>query len=53
MLMPEWARQGASPAELDFSAFRYRCPMKGGIPVNTGWIGGEKEEIIDREAAGL
>jgi hypothetical protein len=38
-LKEEWLEQGATPAELDFSAFRYRCPATGGIPVNTGQAG--------------
>jgi hypothetical protein len=38
-LKEEWLEQGATPAELDFSAFRYRCPDTGGIPVNTGQMG--------------
>lgn len=28
-LREEWEEQGASPAELDFSAFRYRCEARG------------------------
>ncbi|MDY7011792.1 MAG: hypothetical protein SVV80_13730, partial [Planctomycetota bacterium] len=39
-LKEEWAEQGASPGELDFSAFRYRRAMEGYVPVNTGWMGG-------------
>ena len=35
-LKEEWEAQGATPAELDFSAFRYRCPKLARIPVNTG-----------------
>jgi len=46
-LKDEWAAQGASPAELDMSAFRYRRPMDGDVPVNTGWIGGYKEVILE------
>mgnify|MGYP005840668973 CR=1 FL=1 len=45
-LKEEWAEQGASPEELDLSAFRFRCPAKGDIPVSTGWIGGRQEELI-------
>ena len=37
-LKEEWADQGATPEELDFSAFRYRCNAKGSVPVNTGRI---------------
>jgi hypothetical protein len=46
-LKAEWAAQGASPAELDFSAFRYRCCIEGGLPVNLGWMGGEREEVLE------
>lgn len=46
-LKEEWADQGATREELDLSAYRYRCPMRGGIPVNTGWMGGMKEEVIE------
>jgi len=46
-LKEEWAAQGASPAELDLSAFTYRRPMNGGVPVNTGWLGGCEEEILE------
>jgi uroporphyrinogen-III decarboxylase len=38
-LKEEWLEQGATPDELDFSAFRYRCSATGGIPVNTGQMG--------------
>jgi len=34
-----WKEQGVTPEELDFSAFAYRCPMLGGLPVETGWKG--------------
>ncbi|MDH7570847.1 MAG: uroporphyrinogen decarboxylase family protein, partial [Armatimonadota bacterium] len=46
-LKEEWEEQGATPEELDFSAFRYRCPMLGGVPVNTGWIGGQPPETLE------
>ena len=39
-LKAEWIAQGATPEEMDFSAFRYRRAMSGPIPVNTGWVGG-------------
>jgi hypothetical protein len=51
-LKEEWEAQGATAAELDFSAFRYRCEKAGGIPVNTGRMGGRPAETIketDRE----
>lgn len=46
-LKEEWKAQGASPEELDFSAFRYRRALEGGVPVSTGWIGGNEEEILE------
>jgi len=46
-LKEEWAAQGATPEELDLSAFRYRRPMNGGVPVSTGWLGGRQEEILE------
>ena len=49
-LKEEWAAQGATPAELDLSAFRYRRAQNGGVPVNTGWLGGPEEEILEETA---
>lgn len=46
-LKEEWAAQGASPAELDFSAFRYRRAMEGYVPVHTGWLGGSEEVLLE------
>jgi hypothetical protein len=46
-LKEEWYEQGASPEELDFSAFRYRCEAHGSIPVNTGRNGGYPEVLIE------
>jgi hypothetical protein len=43
----EWAAQGATPAELDFSAFRYRFATEVAWPVNTGWLGGDAEVILE------
>ncbi|HUT60436.1 MAG TPA: uroporphyrinogen decarboxylase family protein [Phycisphaerae bacterium] len=45
-LKEEWAAQGASAAELDFSAFRYRDGEFGTVPVQTNWLGGE-ERILE------
>ena len=42
-----WEEQGATPEELDFSTFRYRCEAQAYIPVNTGRNGGYHEEPID------
>lgn len=46
-LKEEWAEQGATPAELDFSAFPYRCEARGYLPVDTGRVGGYPEELIE------
>lgn len=46
-LKEEWAAQGASPEELDLSAFSFRRYQYGGIPVATGWTGGEKEQLLE------
>ncbi len=46
-LKEEWAAQGATPAELDFTAFRYRAPRLTGLSVNTGWLGYTPEEILE------
>lgn len=45
-LKDEWAAQGASPAELDFSAFRFRDAREYWLPVSTGWLGGEEPVIL-------
>jgi uroporphyrinogen-III decarboxylase len=46
-LKEEWAEQGATPEELDFTAFRYRAPMVGRVPVRTGFIGGLPSEVVE------
>ena len=46
-LPEEWRAQGATPQELDFSAFRYRRGVDGHVPVYTGWLGGLKEEVLE------
>jgi len=46
-LKEEWEEQGATPQELDFSAFPYRCHDTGGVPVNTGYSGGLPEQVIE------
>ena len=58
-LKEEWAEQGATCEELDLSAFRYRRPMTGGIPVSTGWVGGKsvvleetEDMVLTRDAMG-
>ena len=49
-LKEEWAAQGALPAEIDLSAFRFRYPAEMGLPVNTGWLGGDEEVILEESA---
>ena len=59
-LKEEWEAQGATPQELDFSAFRYRCESRGSVPVNTGMLGGfpavtieeTDEHVISRDRYG-
>lgn len=46
-LKEEWEEQGAAPSELDFSAFKYRCPMQARLPLATGWTGGEPEQVLE------
>ena len=50
-LKEEWEQQGATAAELDFSAFAYRCESRGRIPVTTGRIGGREPEILEETDA--
>jgi hypothetical protein len=46
-LKEEWEEQGATPEELDFSAFRFRDAQRGGVPVSTGWIGGDPTVVLE------
>jgi Uroporphyrinogen decarboxylase (URO-D) len=46
-LKEEWEEQGASEAELEFSAYRYRCEARGFLPVNTGRFGGYAEDLLE------
>jgi hypothetical protein len=46
-LKEEWAAQGATPEELDMSAYRYRRPGGCHLPINCGWIGGAPEEVLE------
>ncbi len=46
-LKEEWEEQGATPEELDFSAFSYQCEARANIPVNTERNGGYPEELIE------
>lgn len=46
-LKEEWAAQGATPEELDMSCFRYRQASTGWVGVNTGFMGGRDEQILE------
>ncbi|MCD4823536.1 MAG: hypothetical protein K8S55_02935 [Phycisphaerae bacterium] len=46
-LKEKWEEQGATPEELDFSAFTYRCSFSGAVPVNTGWMGPGTKEVLE------
>ncbi len=50
-LKEEWEEQGATPEELDFSAFSYRCEARVSLPVNTSMQGGYPEELIEETEA--
>ncbi len=49
-LKEEWLAQGATEAELDFTAFEYRAPLVGGLPVNTGWAGPIRHDVVEETA---
>lgn len=42
-----WEAQGATPEELDFSAFKYRIPTHARVPVSTYRMGGSSELIYE------
>ncbi|MBF0246051.1 MAG: hypothetical protein HQL31_12410 [Planctomycetes bacterium] len=46
-LKEEWEEQGASPEELDFSAFSYRNAAFGSLPLPTGAFGAEPPTLIE------
>jgi hypothetical protein len=46
----EWAAQGATPAEIDLSAFRFRYAEEVMLPINTGWSGGDEPVILEDTA---
>ncbi len=46
-LREEWIAQGATTAELDLSAFRFRRPIWRRLSAQTGWIGGEPTRILE------
>ena len=47
-LKEEWEEQGATPEELDFSAFSYRCAGYFTIPVYTGPLENNKRTVIEK-----
>jgi len=49
-LKEEWEEQGATPEELDFSAFHYRTPDRVFVPVVTGRQGGHPVEVLEDTA---
>jgi hypothetical protein len=46
-LKEEWKAQGASPSELDLSAFRYRGPEYAYLTINTGWLDARATEVLE------
>jgi hypothetical protein len=46
-LKEEWESQGATPEELDLSAFRFRSPAFERVAVNAGFAGGGPEQTIE------
>ncbi|MDP6449352.1 MAG: uroporphyrinogen decarboxylase family protein [Lentisphaeria bacterium] len=46
-LKEEWEAQGATPEELDLSAYTWQCESRRFIPVNTGRNGGCPEEVLE------
>jgi len=46
-LKEEWEAQGATPAELDFTAYTFRCEARHSVAVNTGRQGGPAEQTIE------
>lgn len=49
-LREEWIAQGATPEELDFSAFPFRRAANGHVPVATGFTGGRPVEVVEETA---
>jgi hypothetical protein len=46
-LKEEWTAQGASSAELDLSAFRYRQALLWSCGAKTGWVGPDRSRLIE------
>lgn len=50
-LKEEWEEQGASPEELDFSAFRFRQPDTFTLPLNTGRLRSSLSVVEENETS--
>jgi len=48
-LKEAWEEQGASPEELDFSAFKYRFPLSHRIGVSTGRLDAWTKQVFEDE----
>lgn len=48
-LPEEWKEQGATPEEINFSAFTYRTHPSGGVGVNTGFMGDLGGDVLLEE----
>jgi hypothetical protein len=46
-LKEEWEKQGATPAELDFTAYPFRCEARHFVTVNTGRHGGPPQQTLE------
>ena len=46
-LKEEWFEQGATPEELDFSTFSFRCEQRFHVPVGTGRVADREPEVIE------
>ncbi len=46
-LKEEWEEQGATPDELSFAAYRYRCEEKAHVKVTTGRFGGDTPVVLE------
>lgn len=48
-LKERWLSEGATEAELDFSAFDFRCEQRAYLCINTGWYGGQEIVLEDND----
>lgn len=46
-LKEEWEEQGATPEELDFSAFPFRSEWRAGLPIKTGRLIRSTEAVVE------